>query len=628
MEGIEDWIKKYQIKNAELIERIVNYVCEFGSTEEEKERKDKTFPGAQPVSFSPRALEHIISSDYHICEKTDGVRYLLFSNRLTQSFGKQVVDETTKRRCILVGRKWDIINIPLNFCGFDVGPGVLFDGELVIDTVKTAKGERKIMSYYVFDCLYFGASTLHLTLMKRLEKAMMLIHHINSFRLDVMKAGPKHKHTKLLSQLQLRMKQYYPKDQLAKLFYSVIPKLPHGNDGVIFTPALDPYKRHTCERLIKWKPMQDNTTDFAIQRWSEHVMDKDAFSIYNEEVNEQIRINEIKLKKLRQEWKEMNDSDKLLKHDLDCQMKDLRAQIDSKEFDIPTPKLQRITQYRLYLSVTGHRETGKYNLGRFSTDLSHSPIRDEILQSLSLKKIVIVECQFRPELEREEVDVVGASKVDACEVPVGSTMKKKGMWVPIRIRSDKELANNVRTYNDVCVAMRCHMDKDRLVQTLTRGLGSSQRFGRGWKGITSIGDIPSVGAGSQDVTEAEKRKMWFRLRTVRRNSLLSSQTTVISSSKQPSDISSTNISAKISSTSSDVTETRIKREREVEAKEEGQDDHEKEEQKETARDEIRRQVELKRSEKRERESAAIRKREEVISKEFNFFEQDDSSSDD
>eukprot|EP00764_Aduncisulcus_paluster_P005325 gnl/Carplike_NY0171/19054_a30011_75.p1 GENE.gnl/Carplike_NY0171/19054_a30011_75~~gnl/Carplike_NY0171/19054_a30011_75.p1 ORF type:complete len:123 (+),score=43.55 gnl/Carplike_NY0171/19054_a30011_75:53-421(+) len=122
--------------------------------------------------------------------------------------------------------------------------------------------------------------------------------------------------------------------------------------------------------------------------------------------------------------------------------------------------------------------------------------------------------------------------------------------------------------------------------------------------------------------------MWFRLRTVRRNSLLSSQTTVISSSKQPSDISSTNISAKISSTSSDVTETRIKREREVEAKEEGQDDHEKEEQKETARDEIRRQVELKRSEKRERESAAIRKREEVISKEFNFFEQDDSSSDD
>eukprot|EP00764_Aduncisulcus_paluster_P003439 gnl/Carplike_NY0171/15325_a22897_72.p1 GENE.gnl/Carplike_NY0171/15325_a22897_72~~gnl/Carplike_NY0171/15325_a22897_72.p1 ORF type:complete len:233 (-),score=33.74 gnl/Carplike_NY0171/15325_a22897_72:32-658(-) len=206
--------------------------------------------------------------------------------------------------------------------------------------------------------------------------------------------------------------------------------------------------------------MQDNTTDFAIQRWSEHVMDKDAFSIYNEEVNEQIRINEIKLKKLRQEWKEMNDSDKLLKHDLDCQMKDLRAQIDSKEFDIPTPKLQRITQYRLYLSVTGHRETGKYNLGRFSTDLSHSPIRDEILQSLSLKKIVIVECQFRPELEREEVDVVGASKVDACEVPVGSTMKKKGMWVPIRIRSDKELANNVRTYNDVCVAMRCHMDKD------------------------------------------------------------------------------------------------------------------------------------------------------------------------
>ncbi len=134
--------------------------------------------------------------------------------------------------------------------------GTIIDGELVNDRLPTGGMQLR---YLVFDCLILdGNSLMHRTLDKRLAY----------FR-DKVYNPYKALYTKFPEELQYLPFQVEFKNMefsygIEMMFRDVLPKLPHGNDGLIFTARNQPYKFGTDEHILKWKPETENSVDFRL----------------------------------------------------------------------------------------------------------------------------------------------------------------------------------------------------------------------------------------------------------------------------------------------------------------------------------------------------------------------------
>ncbi|KAG2186234.1 hypothetical protein INT43_002672 [Umbelopsis isabellina] len=85
------------------------------------------FPGSQPVSFEAKHLIDLQREDYFVCEKSDGIRYLMFATHTPKGPATFLLDRN---------RSWFFIPhllFPLRGKDNEYHNETLMDGELVMD---------------------------------------------------------------------------------------------------------------------------------------------------------------------------------------------------------------------------------------------------------------------------------------------------------------------------------------------------------------------------------------------------------------------------------------------------------------------------------------------------------------
>ena len=191
---------------------------------------------------------------YYVCEKSDGIRYLLYSTS----------DEAGQEAHYLIDRKndyWFINNRNLHF-PIEGDPQqfhmqTVTDGELVWDTLQDGVKEPRFL---IFDCLVMdGKILMDRTLDKRLAyvKERLFTPYKKLFK--------EYPDERQYQPFFLEMKPFQLAYGIEMMFKQILPSLTHGNDGLIFTCRNTPYKHGTDPHILKWKPPEENTIDFLLK---------------------------------------------------------------------------------------------------------------------------------------------------------------------------------------------------------------------------------------------------------------------------------------------------------------------------------------------------------------------------
>ncbi|WBW74530.1 mRNA guanylyltransferase Ceg1 [Schizosaccharomyces osmophilus] len=216
---------------------------------------NKAFPGSQPVSFAHKHLQTLKEKDYYVCEKSDGIRFLMYMTKDPSRPDRPTV--------YLIDRHpnyYHISNliypIPTDVSGKAMHTETVLDGELILERFPDGKKQLKFL---VFDCLACdGKLYMNRPLDKRI--GVFMVNIIIPLR-QFMEKFPKSVSTFPFITEGKKMERSYG---IEMLFRDIIPSLHHGNDGLIFTCVETPYITGTDHNLLKWKPKTINTLDFML----------------------------------------------------------------------------------------------------------------------------------------------------------------------------------------------------------------------------------------------------------------------------------------------------------------------------------------------------------------------------
>ncbi|CAJ1438068.1 unnamed protein product, partial [Effrenium voratum] len=203
------------------------------------------FPGAQPTSLTRQKVgDQLLQEPYLVCEKTDGERHLLLAY---------------EGHVYLIDRKCRVWLCPVQLPLPDRharAPGwhhnTLLDGELVVDM----EGSSTCLRYLVYDAMHmFDEDLTHRTVVYRLRKALADV---------ILPKEELLRHGRSKDAVQLMLKDFFELWQIRDVT-AIAAELPHGTDGLVFTPVMVPYAPGTCPALLKWKPAHMNTVDFKLE---------------------------------------------------------------------------------------------------------------------------------------------------------------------------------------------------------------------------------------------------------------------------------------------------------------------------------------------------------------------------
>ncbi|KAI0362410.1 mRNA capping enzyme, alpha subunit [Trametes cingulata] len=226
------------------LRRQVAYLCGLDN---------ERFPGSQPVSFAARDLEKLEAYDYWVAEKSDGVRVLLFVHT-DHNTGDQMVYIIDRHNTY---REITGLYFPNHEDPRRPLLSSIVDGELVIDVDPRTKQET--LRFLAFDCLVVnGQNVMNRPLDKRYGRLKEWMYK------PYQKMLHDHPHVAVSQPFDFKVKEVKFSYHVDDVFNIDIPRLQHGNDGLIYTCVSTPYTPGTDQNILKWKPPSENSIDFKL----------------------------------------------------------------------------------------------------------------------------------------------------------------------------------------------------------------------------------------------------------------------------------------------------------------------------------------------------------------------------
>lgn len=352
-------------------------------------KPSNTFPGSQPVSFHLGDIEEkLLSEDYYVCEKTDGLRalMLIMVNPVTKEQGCFMIDRENnyymvngfRFPCLPRSNKKELLET--------LQDGTLIDGELVVQKNPVTKMQE--LRYLMFDCLAVnGRSLIQSPTSSRLahlgKEFFKPYYDLRSFYPDRCATFP----------FKISMKHMNFSYDLVKVANS-LDSLPHVSDGLIFTPVQRAYHIGGKDSyLLKWKPEVENTVDFKLILEPPLVEDK---TLRKEDKNRFYYNFDVKPFFYLYVWQGGNDiNNRLHDYDQPFSKKELELlgrtykkfaeiEIDDKQWNelkaIQEPLNGRIVE------CSKDQESGAWKLLRFRDDKlngNHVSVVQKVLESIS-----------------------------------------------------------------------------------------------------------------------------------------------------------------------------------------------------------------------------------------------------